>query len=72
MIQKDDKRQIWSWAMYDFANSAFTTVVVTFIYGTFFTKSIAYNEILGTQYCRFIDVSFFKGKMSGSKKEKLA
>ena len=50
MIQKDDKRQIWSWAMYDFANSAFTTLVVTFIYGTFFTKSIADNEILGTQY----------------------
>ena len=50
MIQKDDKRQIWSWAIYDFANSAFTTLVVTFIYGTFFTKSIADNEILGTQY----------------------
>ena len=50
MIQKDDKRQIWSWAMYDFANSAFTTLIVTFIYGTFFTKSIADNEILGTQY----------------------
>ena len=50
MIQKDDKQQIWSWAMYDFANSAFTTLVVTFIYGTFFTKSIADNEILGTQY----------------------
>ena len=50
MIQKDDKRQIWSWAMYDFANSAFTTLVVTFIYGTFFTKSIVDNEILGTQY----------------------
>ena len=50
MIQKDNKRQIWSWAMYDFANSAFSTLVVTFIYGTFFTKSIADNEILGTQY----------------------
>jgi MFS transporter, UMF1 family len=50
MIQKDDKRQIWSWAMYDFANSAFATLVVTFIYGTYFTKSIADNEILGTQY----------------------
>ena len=50
MIQKDDKRQIWSWAMYDFANSAFTTLVVTFIYGTYFTQSIADNEILGTQY----------------------
>ena len=50
MLQKDDTRQIWSWAMYDFANSAFTTLVVTFIYGTFFTKSIADNEIIGTQY----------------------
>ncbi len=50
MIQKDDKRQIWSWAMYDFANSAFTTLVVTFIYDTYFTQSIADNEILGTQY----------------------
>jgi len=50
MIQKDDKRQIWSWAMYDFANSAFTTLVVTFIYGTYFTQSIAENEIQGTQY----------------------
>ena len=50
MIQKDDKRQVWSWAMYDFANSAFTTLVVTFIYGTYFTQSIADNEILGTQY----------------------
>ena len=49
MIQKDDKRQIWSWAMYDL-HPAFTTLVVTFIYGTFFTKSIADNEILGTQY----------------------
>lgn len=50
MIRKDDKRQIWSWAMYDFANSAFTTIVVSFIYGTYFTKSIAPNEILGTQW----------------------
>ena len=50
MIQKDDRRQIWSWAMYDFANSAFTTLVVTFIYGTYFTQSIADNEILGTKY----------------------
>lgn len=50
MIKKNDKRQIWSWALYDFANSAFTTLVVTFIYGTYFTKSIAETEILGTQY----------------------
>ncbi len=34
--------------MYDFANSAFTTLVVTFIYGTYFTKAIAPDEITGT------------------------
>ena len=34
--------------MYDFANQPFTTLVVTFIYGTFFTKVIAENEIVGT------------------------
>ena len=34
--------------MYDFANSAFTTLVVTFIYSTYFVKSIAPSEIIGT------------------------
>ena len=29
MNQVDSKRILWSWAMYDFANSAFTTLVVT-------------------------------------------
>ena len=46
----DSKRTLWAWAMYDFANSAFTTLVVTFIYGTYFTKVISPDEILGTQY----------------------
>ena len=34
--------------MYDFANSAFTTLVVTFIYSTYFVKSLAPDEIIGT------------------------
>ncbi len=34
--------------MYDFANSAFTTLVVTFVYATFFAKGIAPNEQMGT------------------------
>jgi UMF1 family MFS transporter len=34
--------------MYDFGNSAFTTLVVTFIYATYFTKAIAPDEITGT------------------------
>ena len=40
---------MWAWALYDFANSAFTTLVVTFIYATYFTQAIAENEIVGTE-----------------------
>lgn len=49
MNQVNNKRTLWAWAMYDFANSAFTTLVVTFIYGTYFTKNIALDEVFGTQ-----------------------
>ena len=34
--------------MFDFANSAYTTLIVTFIYGTYFVKAIAPDEITGT------------------------
>ena len=43
-----NRRAIFSWCMFDFANSPFTTLVITFIYSTYFTKAIAENEILGT------------------------
>lgn len=43
-----DKPAVFSWAMYDFANSSFTTLVVTFVYGAFFTKLMAADEIIGT------------------------
>jgi len=46
--QQHSKRTIFSWSLYDFANQPFTTLVVTFIYGTFFTRVIAENEIVGT------------------------
>ena len=35
-----DRRAVWAWALYDFANSSFTTLVVTFIYGTYFTSAM--------------------------------
>lgn len=44
------RRAIFSWCMYDFANSPFTTLIVTFIYSTYFTKAIAENEIIGTAW----------------------
>ncbi len=47
---RDVPRVIWSWALYDWANSAFTTLVVTFIYSYYFTQAIAPDEITGTAW----------------------
>ena len=43
-----DRRVVGSWALYDFANSPFTTLVVTFIYAAYFTQAIAPDPIHGT------------------------
>ncbi len=47
-LLRTNRRAFVSWALYDFANSSFTTLIVTFIYATYFTKAIAENETLGT------------------------
>ncbi len=47
---RDVPKVIWSWAFYDWANSAFTTLVVTFIYSTYFTKAMAPDEVTGTAW----------------------
>lgn len=39
------KREIFGWAMYDFANSSYTTVVVTFVYSAFFISYIVPPEL---------------------------
>jgi UMF1 family MFS transporter len=30
------RREVWSWAMYDFANSGYTTVILTTVFGAYF------------------------------------
>ena len=42
------KRTIFSWSIYDFANQPFTTIILTFVYSTFFAEVIASGEIQGT------------------------
>jgi UMF1 family MFS transporter len=37
-----------SWCLYDWANSAFTTLVVTFVYATYFSQTFADNADHGT------------------------
>ena len=45
---KHPRGTVAAWATYDFANSAFTTLVVTFVFATYFTDAIAENPISGT------------------------
>src|SRR5690349_4157201 len=37
------KREVFGWAMYDFANSGYTTVVLTAVFNAYFVKSVAGN-----------------------------
>ncbi len=38
---KADGKEIFGWCMFDFANSSFTTVIVTVVYSVYFTKLVA-------------------------------
>ncbi len=40
--------EVWSWSLYDFANSSFTTICVTFVYATYFAQAIVADEQRGT------------------------
>ena len=34
-------REVWAWSMYDFANSAYTTVVITAVFGAYFVSVVS-------------------------------
>ncbi len=36
-------REVWAWSMYDFANSAYTTVVITAVFSAYFVSVVAGN-----------------------------
>ena len=42
------KTGVFAWALYDWANSAFPTVVITFVFATYFTQGIVKDEVTGT------------------------
>jgi MFS transporter, UMF1 family len=37
-------REVWAWSMYDFANSAYTTVVITAVFGAYFVGGVAQGQ----------------------------
>lgn len=43
-----DRKAIVAWCFYDWANSAYPTVVTTFIFGAYFTTAVAVNPEAGT------------------------
>jgi len=46
--KKESILSLFSWAMYDWANSAFFAVIQTFVFATYFLQSVAENETLGS------------------------
>ncbi|QBR83561.1 MFS transporter [Legionella israelensis] len=48
-IQSMDIKQVIAWSLYDFANSAYSAVIYTFVFSAYFINEIAPSEIQGTQ-----------------------
>jgi len=45
-----NRKQVWSWAFYDWANSSFTTIILTFVYASFFVKAVAPDPTTGAAW----------------------
>src|SRR5690625_5274215 len=45
--REESTRSLFSWALYDWANSSFFAVIQTFVFATYFMQSVAENDTLG-------------------------
>ncbi|MBN8238879.1 MFS transporter [Marinobacter hydrocarbonoclasticus] len=45
----ENRRALWSWALYDWANSAFFTIILTFVFAQYFSVSVIQDEVAGTR-----------------------
>lgn len=44
------KKEIFGWVMFDFANSSFTTVIVTVVFSAYFVSHVVGDDVLGVKY----------------------
>ncbi|KPK62343.1 MAG: hypothetical protein AMS21_07715 [Gemmatimonas sp. SG8_38_2] len=52
------KREIGSWCLYDFANSVFTTLIVTFVFSLYFARAVHGDEVEGAiMWTRAVNIS---------------
>ncbi|EXI73765.1 MAG: Vacuole effluxer Atg22 like protein [Candidatus Accumulibacter sp. SK-11] len=59
-------RELWAWAMYDFANSGFTTVVITALFNAYFVAVVAGNTPWATfAWTASLSVSYLLILLSG-------
>ncbi len=45
-----DKKKIFIWSLFDFANTSFSIIVVTFLYAVYFKKTVVGGESIGDLY----------------------
>lgn len=48
MIENSTRRGRVAWCLYDWANSAFPSVIITFVFATYFTESVVGDTVSGT------------------------
>ena len=48
LLRIKNRKEVFYWALYDFANQPFSTIIITFIYSTFFVNVIANDPSSGT------------------------
>ncbi|MDT8316761.1 MAG: MFS transporter [bacterium] len=49
-MEKVSKKEIFGWAMFDFANSSFTTVIITVVFSAYFVSHVVGDDLLGVKY----------------------
>ena len=60
------RKELISWCLYDWANSAFPTVIITFVFAAYFTNSVAEDPTRGTTlWGSAISLSAFAVAISG-------
>ncbi len=45
----ENRTALWAWAVYDWANSAFFTIILTFIFARYFSQSVIQDDVAGTE-----------------------
>ncbi|MDX1606488.1 MAG: MFS transporter [Candidatus Competibacterales bacterium] len=47
-VSRPRRRAVFAWCLYDWANSAFPTVITTFVFAAYFTRTVAETTVAGT------------------------